>query len=211
VSESFTLEVQTRTVVGKQVAALRKAKMVPAVVYGAGGELINIACPYRPLEIVLQKAGGTSIVNVVVDGKTHSTLVREVQRNKIRQDIMHVDFLRVDLTKMIRTEIAVIITNLPRLGNELRLLHTLTTIRVESLPTNIPHEINVDGARLNKLDAKFTVADLPALEGVRYMADPHELIARIEATVEVVEEAEEGGTLAEPEVIEKGKKEEEEF
>src|SRR5260221_14268932 len=99
-AESFTLDVQRRTVKGKQVKALRGQGLGPAVIYGVGGGPISVSCAYRPLEIALQKAGGTHLINVTVDdGTTHNTQVREVQRDKVKRIVEHVDFMRVDLMK----------------------------------------------------------------------------------------------------------------
>src|SRR4051812_25292759 len=97
-ADTYTLEAQSRTVIGKQVKALRREGLIPAVIYGAGGEPTHISCAYRPLEIVLQKASGTHIVAIQVDNTTHNAIVREVQRDKIKRRLLHVDFMRVDLS-----------------------------------------------------------------------------------------------------------------
>lgn len=211
-TESYTLEAEPRTVLGKQVKQLRRAGRVPAIIYGLG-EALPITCPQRPLEIVLQKAGGTHLVRITVNGQTYETLVREVQRDTIRRDILHVDFLRVDLSKKLRTEVSILLVNVPKLAADLMLTHPTVSIEVECLPTNIPDHVEVDASRLKALGDKLTVADLPALNGVQYLADPHEVIARVESlTGAVAEETTEGETvMAEPEVIERGKKQEEEF
>ncbi|MCS6869892.1 MAG: 50S ribosomal protein L25 [Anaerolineae bacterium] len=211
-AETYTLEAEPRTIIGKQVKQLRRAGRIPAVIYGLG-EVIPITCSQRALETVLQKAGGTHLVRVAVNGKTYDTLVREVQRDVIRRDILHVDFLRVDLARKLRTQVSILLTNVPKLAADLMLTHPIVSVEIECLPTNIPDHIEVDASRLQTLGAKLTVADLPVLEGVEYLADPHEVIARVELlTGTTVEEtAEESTTMAEPEVIERGKKQEEEF
>jgi len=213
-AEVFSIEAQARTVIGKQVKALRRTGLVPAVVYGAGSEPIHVSCPYRPLEILLQKAGGTHLVTLQVDGTTHTTLVREVQRHKIRREILHVDFLRVDLSKKLHTEVPIVFVGHPKLEGELLLSHNITSVNVECLPTNIPEHIEVDVTHLTALGDQITVGDLPKIENVDYLSVPHEVIARIDlqaAAVEVDEPTAEATSAAEPEVIEKGKKEEEDF
>jgi large subunit ribosomal protein L25 len=212
VAETYTLSAEPRTIIGKKVKRLRRADRVPAIIYGLG-EALPISCPRRALEAVLQKAGSTHLVRVVVNGQTYETLVREVQRDVIRRDILHVDFLRVDLTKKLRTEVAIVLTRVPKLAADLMLAQPVISVEVECLPTNIPDRIEVDASRLTALGAKLTVADLPVLEGVQYLADPHEVIARVESLTSVAAEetAEEGAAAAEPEVIERGKKQEEEF
>jgi large subunit ribosomal protein L25 len=213
-AESYSLEAQARTVIGKQVKALRRSDLIPAVIYGAGGNPINVSVARRPLEIVLQKAGGTHLINVSVDGSTHTALVREVQRNKVTRKILHVDFMRVDLTKKLRTEIPLVLVGTPKLAADLQLSHNIQTIMVESLPTDIPEHVEVNVADLNAAGQQITVGDLPKLPNVDYITDPHEIIARIDmisAAPAEEEEAAAGATPAEPEVVEKGKKEEEEF
>ncbi|PJF34382.1 MAG: hypothetical protein CUN49_15945 [Candidatus Thermofonsia Clade 1 bacterium] len=105
------------------------------------------------------------------------------------------------------------LVNVPKLGADLMLSHPLVSVEVECLPANIPDHIEVDASRLNVPGAKLTVADLPALEGVQYLADPHEVIARVESLTGAVAEetAEESTVMAEPELVERGKKQEEEF
>src|SRR5215831_7484643 len=149
-AERYSLEAQPRTVVGKQVKALRRQDLVPAVIYGAGGQPINISCPRRPLEIVLQKASGTHLIEVSVDGSAHNALVREVQRDKVKRSIIHVDFLRVDLTKKIRTEVPLVLVNEAKLDADVMLSHLLQQVEVESLPTDIPDHIEVNLANLSK-------------------------------------------------------------
>jgi large subunit ribosomal protein L25 len=209
-AEQYTLEAQPRTVIGKHVKTLRREKLVPAVVYGVGGEAINISCQYRPLEIVLGKAGGTHLINVVVDGQTHNALVREVQRDKIKRTILHVDFMRVDLTKKIRTTVPVVFVGEVKLSSDLHMTHNVQSVEVESLPAEIPDHIEVNVSKLRALGDQITVGELPAIEHVVYLSDASEVLARVDtlnaATADDL--ATEGGPL-EPEVIEKGKKEEE--
>ncbi len=214
-AEQYSLDAQPRTVIGKQVKALRRQALVPAVIYGAGAEPVHITCAYRPLEIALQKAGGTHIINVTVDGATHHSIVREVQRDKIKRTILHVDFMRVDLTKMLRTEVRLVLVNAPKLNSELQLTHNIQSVEVESLPTNIPDHIEVNVQNLTAMGDQITLSDIPVPEGVTFLSDPNEVIARIDSMVSSGSEedlaAEPSAAVVEPEVIEKGKKEEEEF
>ncbi|MBZ0289687.1 MAG: 50S ribosomal protein L25, partial [Anaerolineae bacterium] len=96
-AENYVLEAQPRTVVGKKVGALRRSGMVPVIVYGPQTEPINLQIEYRPLQIALMKAGGTNLIDIRYDGGSQVVLAREVQRDVLRGDIMHVDFFAVDL------------------------------------------------------------------------------------------------------------------
>lgn len=216
-AEQYSLEVQPRTVIGKHVKYLRRENLVPGIIYGVGGDPVNVSCPYRALEIVLQKAGGTHLVNVTVEGSTHNALVRAVQRDKIKRTILHVDFLRVDLSRKRRTSVPLVFINAPKLASDLQLTHHVQSVEVESLPTEIPDHIDVDLSRLAAQGDQITAADLTVASGVEIVSDLHEALARVEAMVssgteeDLAAEETTATAAAEPEVIEKGKKEEEEF
>jgi large subunit ribosomal protein L25 len=208
-ADTYTLEVQPRTIIGKQVKALRRQDLIPGVIYGAGKDPVHISCPRRPLEIVLQKAGGTHVIAVDVGGMTHNAIVREVQRDKIKRTVLHIDFLRVDLTKKLKTEVPLVFVGAPKLSAEMMIDHLVQMVEVECLPTDIPDHIEVNVVGLVKVGDQITIGDLPPINGVQILTDAHDVVVRIElqSTAPIEEEAAAGA--AEPEVIEKGKKEEE--
>jgi large subunit ribosomal protein L25 len=214
-ADVYSLEAQARTVIGKQVKALRRQDLIPAVIYGSGGAPVHLSCPRRALEITLQKAGGTHLIEVTVDGTTHVALARQVQRDKVKRNILHVDFLRVDLTKKLRTEIPVVFVGEPKLAADVQLSENVLSVTVECLPTDIPENITVDVSNLSAPGEQITVGDLPKIPNVDIIMDPNEVLVRVEQlAAEVEEEAApvaETAVPAEPEVVEKGKKEEEEF
>ena len=180
-AEVFSLEAQARTVIGKQVKALRRQDLIPAVIYGAGGEPVHISCPRRALELTLQKAGGTHLINVSLDGNTYTALTREVQRDKVKRNILHVDFLRVDLSKKLRTEVPVVFVGQPKLAADLQLTENVTSIEVECLPTDIPDHIEVNLSNLNALGDQITVGDLAQIPDVAILSDPAEVLVRVES------------------------------
>ncbi len=213
-ADTYTLDVQARHVRGKQVRQLRRDDLVPAVIYGAGGEALSLSCPRRPLEILLGKAGGTNVIKLTLDGHEENALVRSVQRHPIRRSLIHVDFLRVDLTKKLKTEVPLVLINLPKLAADFSMSHYMTQIEVECLPGDIPDRIEVDLSELRNVGDQLTVGQLPTTTTVTYLADPSDVIARVEAAAtggaEEVEAEVAEPTAAEPELsTAKGKKEEE--
>lgn len=212
VAERFTLEAQARTVTGKKVGQLRRSGLVPAVVYGSKIEAFNVQVPYRELQTTLFKAGGTHLINISVDGKVTPVLAREVQRSVMRGEILHVDFLAVDLTQTIRAEVPVHFVGEPAaVKSGLGILVTLVqTLEIEALPADLIDRIEVDVTGLKNFNDALHVRDLNLGDKVVVIADPDEMLARISAPEEQPEEAVEGEvTSAEPEVILKGKIEEE--
>lgn len=214
-AEAYVLDVSKRTVVGKQVSKLRRADLIPAIIYGAGGESVKLSCPRRPLETLLTKAGGTHVVSLDVEGTKESALVHVVSRDPIRRSLIHVDFLRVDLTKKLRVEVPLRFVGEPRLGADMTVAEYMTQVEVECLPMDIPDHIDINIENMKAVGETITVKDLPVFASVAYLADSHDVIVRIEATAasgEEVAEATEAASAAEPELAKtKGKKEEEEI
>ena len=100
-AETYTLDAQPRAVTGKKVSQVRQQGLVPAVIYGSGRPSIHVQIPQRALQLTLLKAGGTHLIEINVDGKAQTVIAREVQRHVLRGDILHVDFLAIDVNKVI--------------------------------------------------------------------------------------------------------------
>ena len=82
---------------------------MPGVVYGPSTDPISVQFPYRMIEVTLMNAGGTNLIDIIVSGDTYPSLAREVQRDVVRGDILHVDFLAVDQSQRISVEVPIII------------------------------------------------------------------------------------------------------
>ncbi len=107
--EQIELNVQPRTVVGKQVKALRRAGDVPAVLYSRRSEPVILQANNRELLRVLARAGGSRLVKLNIAGKKEApvALVREVQREPIKGAVLHVDFYGVSMTEKITVQIPI--------------------------------------------------------------------------------------------------------
>jgi len=210
----FVLDAETRVITGKKVSQLRNQGLVPVTVYGAKIQPINLQIPYRALEVTLLKAGGTNLIDLKVAGKTHTVLAREVQRDVLKGKILHADFFAVDATSKIRYAIPVHLVGESFAVSSKRgiLLTGTPTVTVETLPTHLLQGVEVDITPLREVGATITVGDLNLGEGVTVLDDPEEMIVRIAQTSAQRAEAEaeeEAATMSEPEVIHKGKVEEE--
>jgi large subunit ribosomal protein L25 len=221
VADKFTLDAQPRTIVGKKVKQLRRQGLIPVAVYGPKIDPMNLQIPARPLQVMLAKAGGTNLIDIQVDGNPTTVLAREVQRDVLRGDILYVDFFAVDLASTIKTDVPIHFVNeSPAVATNQGIMITgPSMLTIETLPTNLISQIEVDLSRLVNVGDSFHVRDLDLGEDIVILHDPGEMIVHITQTsagrseedelLEAAEATEEGGT--EPEVIAKGKVEEEDF
>ena len=215
-AESYSLEAEARSITGKKVSQLRRQGLVPVSVYGPKTAPFSLQVPYRALELTLRGAGGTNLIDINHDGKTTTVLTRDVQRDILRNNIIHVDFFAVDLKAKIEIEVPVHFVNeAPAVQQKLGILITgPTSLTVETLPTTMPQQLVVDLSTLKAVGDTIHVSDLNYGEGITILNDPDELIAGVRqssaARSEEQEALEAEGAVAEVEIIKKGKGDEEE-
>ncbi len=106
------LKASPRTLIGKQVKAMRREGQLPAIIYGRHIEPISIVLDLRETNKSLTGLAPSALVTVDVDGTTHRALVREKQRNKISGMLLHVDFLEVSMTEKLRSQVYIEIVGL---------------------------------------------------------------------------------------------------
>jgi len=180
---------------------LRRQGLVPAVLYGHGGE--NIALSLDRREIEKQLAAHNLILNVRWDESSENVQVKELQYDNLGDHVIHVDLVRISMSEVITVAVPVEVQGEPRgVTDEGGVLETqMFEIEVECLPTAIPDAIRVDVAELGLHDA-LTVGDLAFPEGVRPTAEPETPVVVVTPpTQEIEEEAEVAEAAAEPEVI----------
>lgn len=216
--ENLIVNAVKRDVVGKKVKQLRREGLIPGVIYGSNIEPMNITMNLHETSKALSKATGSSLITIKVEGeKNVVVLLRETQKNFIRNEYIHIDFQAVSMTETIRAEVPVVTqgSSLAVKDHSAVLVNGLTSISVVALPNDLPDKFVVDLGALNNIGDTILVRDLVAPENVEILSVPEDMIvtaigksAGLEAEVEGEELAETDGS--EPEVIEKGKKEEDE-
>jgi large subunit ribosomal protein L25 len=212
--EQIELNVKPRTVIGKHVSKLRRAGDVPVVLYGRRTEPVILQANGRELLRVLQRAGGSRLIALKVDGSAdaHMALVREVQREPIKGHVLHVDFYGVSMTDQITVTVPIRYEGVsPAVArNEGVLIHGLDAIEIECLPGDLIDAITIDVSTLTKVGDVIRVSDLQVPGSVKLLVDPEATVARISHLAGEEVEAPAGeAVIAEPEVIKKGKAEEE--
>jgi len=189
-ADTVTLTLEPRLVLGKKVRALRREGVVPVHIYGRDYQSQSLQCNVKLLLGVLVKAGtNTPIALDIGDGKEPQlALVREIQWGPIRGEILHVDFLHVDVTQEVTTRVPLVLRG-ESAGARLvsgTVVQQLRELEIRTLPLNIPAEIIVDATLLKEADDVVRVKNLTLPQGVTPLADPEETIARIEVIKEEV-------------------------
>ena len=215
-TQDLTIEVNRREETGKSAnRRLRREEMIPAVVYGGGKEPISIQVPRKTL-IDLFKSGGSEnrifLLKLADTGQSRHAMIRDMQIHPITRKVEHVDFMRIDMAKRIRVRVHVTLEGVAYgVRTEAGLLDFVTReVEVECLPTAIPQEIKVDVTEV-RVGQHLEVKDLKLPAGVTLIEDEDRVVVSV-AHAKVEAEAAAAGTeaaVAEPEVIAKGKKEEE--
>ncbi|MDA1347845.1 MAG: 50S ribosomal protein L25 [Chloroflexi bacterium] len=181
----LTLKLDTRTVTGKKVKQLRRTGYVPVHMYGSGVEPSFHQVEAQVLRRVLPQVGTNVPLSVEIDGGKGENVcfVREVQRHPVSEEVLHVDFLRVDVSQTIQSEVPVILTGtapaVPFMGGTL--MQPLQTVLVESLPMNVPASFEVDVSELDDFEKAVYVRDITIGAGVTLLTDTEDLIARVSA------------------------------
>lgn len=209
--EKAVIEATRRSVTGKQVGALRRAGKLPGVMYGHKFDPTPIEMDYREAAKILHGATQSQIIKIKLDGTEFSALVRERQKNYIRNEFLHIDFQVVSLTEKLRTQVTIELVGTSPAVKDYNgvVIHEMNEVEVEGLPGDLPESIVVDISSLAAIGDSITVGQLNISDKIEILEDLNEVVVVITggAAEEVEAEAEE--VLAEPEVIERGKKEEE--
>lgn len=194
---------------GRQTGAaatrrLRRDGKVPGVVYGLAEEPTPIAVVYSDLRVALTSdAGLNALLSLDVDGTTQLCLLKELQRHPVRDEVTHVDFLRVDPNQEIEVSVPIQLTGEARevVNANGMVDQTMFTLDVYSLPTAIPNELTADVTELIVGDS-VRVADIALPAGVRTEVDEEEAVAIgvvTRSTLEAMRADEEAAALADEE------------
>lgn len=217
----INIEVTQRETRGKNAnRQLRAAGRVPAVVYGGGREPVAIDLGKRQIEELLKTAGGENAVfllKLAGTDKSRHTMLREIQQDAITGDLIHVDFQRVNLDEKVRVAVQIELHGeATGVKNEGGLLDFVTReVEVECLPDKIPSRLEVDVSGLH-VGQHVEAGQLALPEGVELLVEAERVIASLVARrgpslEEAAAEAEQliEQVAAEPEVIKRGKAEDE--
>lgn len=213
---SAQLSATPRDGTGKGSARSLRAKgQVPAIIYGHGREPQPLAIDTRELEKLLSKISAEStVIELSMDGKSARTLIREIQRHPFKRQILHVDFQELVAGEKVTVRIPIVLTGVPEgVRVDAGILdQVMRELEIEVDPANIPNHVEVDVNPL-RIGDSVHVRDIALPEGVELVGEPDSTVCVVSApraVVETVAATEEVEVAAEPEVIGKPKKDEEE-
>lgn len=158
---------------------LRRENKIPGVLYGLGDEPVSVAVAYGELRAALSTdAGLNQLISLDMGDDKALSLVKELQRHPVRDEVIHVDFLRVDPNQELSVEVPIILEGDARkVTDESGMVdQTLFALEVLATPTTIPNELTVDISDL-EINESVRVADIVLPAGVRTEVDPEEAVA----------------------------------
>ena len=212
--EEIILEIQPRDELGKnKVKDLRGKGFIPAIIYAEGKESLPIKVSHRQLwQLIHQHRLESMVINLKAQDnskqKSRSCLIKEIQYDPVKGDIVHVDFNEISLTKVIKVNVPVVVKGEPigvkQEGGSLE--HILWEIEVECLPADIPKGVEVDVSLLKIGDA-IHIKDITFPSQVKVLSSLEAIVFSVTAPIkeEVVVPAVEGEEKQEPEVIKEKK------
>ncbi len=211
--EKVTLQAEKRAVTGKKVSVLRREGLLPAIIYGHNFEATPISLDLKETTKILSGLTSSSLITIALDGKEHTALVRDRQRDFIRNRLIHLDFQVVSLTEKIRAKVSVDMVGTSPAVKDFDgvVVPGISELDIECLPQYLPERLTVDISVLKNIGDSIHVKDISFDENVTIHQDPEDMIVLVTYTAEEeIEEPVAEAEETEPEVIEKGKKEEDE-
>lgn len=174
---------------------LRTEGKVPAVVYGLGEDSVPVAVEWSDLRrAITTDAGLNALITLDIDGQQQLSIIKDLQRDPVRRDVTHVDFIRIDREAEIQVEVPIVVQGQAEAveREDGTVAHLMFNILVNSKPDSIPDELVLDVSDMEIGDA-IRVADLDFPAGVSTEVDPEEVIVTAmvsRSTIEVAAEEE---------------------
>jgi len=202
-------------VLGKKTRFLRRQRITPAHLYGHNLKSLALQCDTTELQHILAQSGRTRPISLEIDTeKPRSVFVREIQRDEVTRQLLHVDFYQVRKGEKIAVGVPIVfVGEAPAMKEKGRMLaHGITSLSIECLPDRVPPQIEIDLSPLEELEQAIHVKDIVLSPDITVNADPEQLVVKVseaivkevieEVVAEVEEEVEEAKAEAEEEAPE---------
>jgi len=173
------LPAQVRTDFGKGAARqARRAEMIPAVIYGHGAEPLHVLLPSKATTLAVRTAN--ALLTLDVDGEDHLALVKDIQRNPIKQIVQHLDLLTVRRGEKVEVDVTIHVEGEPAPETTWNLDNT--TLLVEAEATHLPETltVSIEGREIGE---HIYASDVTLPSGVTLVTDPETLVVNLMAPV----------------------------
>lgn len=202
---------EAREAFGKALKKDRAAGRMPVVVYGAKDESKAYFVDTKSFKKVLSVAGESSLVALKIGSTKKDILIHDIDFHPVTNEPQHADLYVVEANKPIEVNVQLEFVGeapaVKNLGGALvKVMHEL---KIEALPKDLPHKIEIDISGMNTLDSQIKVGDLRLPKGVTAVDEADNVVAAVDTAGEEVKEEDATVDLSAIEVEEKGKKEEE--
>ncbi|MGA3093870.1 MAG: 50S ribosomal protein L25 [Dehalococcoidales bacterium] len=186
------LKLSKRNVLGKKTRFLRREGQTPAHLFGHGVESLALQCDTNELQHVIARTGTTRLINIKVgsEKEARSVFIREIQRDALTGLLVHVDLYQVNKLEKIKVALPIIfVGTAPALKQKNNIIeHIVNELNVESLPDDLPPQIEVNLSVLAEVNQAISVRDIKLKPGVTIVAPPDQLIVKISQVAEEKEE-----------------------
>lgn len=204
-ADNVDLQAREREERGKNAARrLRASGMIPAVLYGDGqGKALSV--PGKIVDYTLHHLGDNALYDIDIGAGSSTARIVDVQRDPVTGRLIHVDFAPVNMQERIEVTVPLHVVGESPGAEEGGVLQQVAyEVQVESLPGDIPQELNIDVSTLG-MNENLTLADITLPDGIVLISDPEEVAITVTAPTEITEEdleaagvVEEGPEEAEP-------------
>jgi len=171
--EKYVLEAKKRDIIGKQVKALRREGLLPAVIYGSDLEPMPLTLNTNEVSQTLKVIGANTLITLKVGKKEYLALVRDLQREVINRDLLHIDFQAVSMEESITTTVPIVAVGEAPAVKELNalLVTSMDFLQIEAKAKDLPDAISVDVSELTEIGENIQVKDLVISGEVKILDD----------------------------------------
>jgi len=206
-----TLKVQQREK-KQDVKILREEGSMPAVLYGPKEDTFPITISMKDFGKVLKEAGESTVITLETPKGKKNAIIHAVQFDPVRSTPIHADFYIIEEGKEVEVNVPLEFVGVSIAVKELggTLVKVVHELPIKGKPADLPHSIDVDISTLTDLDSNISAEKVVLPKGIVLTINGEEIIASISVAKEEEEEAVESSDIADIEVEQKGKKEDEE-
>ncbi len=181
--KKIEIKAEKRELSKKNLRTVRSEGYLPAIIYGHNFNTVAVQVKVKDFEGAYAQAGESSLIYVDLSGKSLPVIIHDVAKDSLSDQLIHADFYKVNLDEKVTTDIPLVfLGESPAVKNLAGILvKNINAIKVEALPQNLPHQIEVDITKLQNFGSEILVRDLNLPEGV-------EVKEKLESIIVLVQE-----------------------